>query len=194
MSMTPRQSEVTATLLSADSNVVLPNPPCHPHTSADAAGESVAVVCSASLSSASTSQRLLGGRRSVDMLHGHHPGPHQTIRRDVACERLELAGCEPLSRSRECDALPARYTIEAEHLCCIQHTETPPCFTSLAYCLQRCLTRFLEALSLHFSHTVPVTSTMGLEAYPVTPVQRRPAGPRSMQGVVTRPVCGAMRA
>lgn len=110
----------------------------------------------------------------------------------IACERLELAGCESLSRSR--DALPARYTIEAEHLCCIQHTETPPCFTSLAYCLQRCLTRFLEALSLHFSHTVPVTSTMGLEAYPVTPVQRRPAGPRSMQGVVTRPVCGAMRA
>ena len=114
----------------------------------------------------------------------------------IACERLELAGCEPLSRSRECDALPARYTIEAEHLCCIQHTETPPCFTSLAYCLQRCLTRFcfLEALSLHFSHASPVTSTMGLEAYPVTPVQRRPAGPRSMQGVVTRPVCGAMRA
>ena len=110
----------------------------------------------------------------------------------IACERLELAGCESLSRSR--DALPARYTIEAEHLCCIQHTETPPCFTSLAYCLQRCLTRFLEALSLHFPHASPVTSTMGLEAYPVTPVQRRPAGPRSMQGVVTRPVCGAMRA
>ena len=101
----------------------------------------------------------------------------------IACERLELAGCEPLSRSRECDALPARYTIEAEHLCCIQHTETPPCFTSLAYCLQRCLTRFcfLEALSLHFSHPFPVTSTMASKhvacRYPVTPVQRRPADP-----------------
>ena len=144
----------------AGSNVLLLSPPGHPHTSAN--GESVAVVCPRclSLSSWSLNESALAGRSVDDVCTS------VTLTRPsgaTAGERLELAGCEPLSCSH--GHVPSQLHRGAEHLCCIQHTETPPCFTSLAYCLQHCLTRFLEALSLHF-HLTPFPRDLnnGLEA------------------------------
>ena len=147
----------------AGSNVVLLSPPGHAHTSAN--GESVAVVCPRcrSLSSWSLNESALAAACAV---RGRpSPSPDRQVRqlardsswRETRAGWLRAALVQP----RPCTQLHRG----AEHLCCIQHTETPPCFTSLAYCLQHCLTRFLEALSLHF-HLTPFPRDLnnGLEA------------------------------
>ena len=180
----------------AGSNVVLLSPPCHPHTSAN--GESVAVVCPAclSLSSWSLNESALAGRSVDDVCTS------VTLTRPsgaTAGERLELAGCEPLSCSH--GHVPS-YTVKQPWRASLLHTahRDPTLFhiTRLLFAaLFDTLPRSFEfALPRFLLTPFPRDLNNGLEAcrFPVTPVQRRPAGPRSMQGVVTRPVCGAMRA